>query len=115
MTFCDTGADLSLAPLIWKNKGKTRNLEKEIIIKSFDEKSEQILTESVVLKVHFGNCIVHLKFYLCDITTPIIGTDLLRDPRLKMSLNTKTETVHIDKQFTPPMTRPEPSKNYISA
>ena len=98
VTFCDTGADLSLAPLTWRNRGNLKKLDKEIIIKSFDGKSEQILTESVVLKVHFGNCILNLKFYLCDITTPIIGTDLLRNPRLKMSLNTKTENVHIDKQ-----------------
>ena len=99
VTFCDTGADLSLAPLTWRNKGNVKSLDRDIVIKSFDGKSEQILTESVVLRIHFGNCILHLKFYLCDVTTPIIGTDLLRNPRLKMSLNTKTENFHIDKQI----------------
>ena len=96
--FIDTAADLSLIPYSWKRYGKITKLRKHIKIRSFDGKSKQILKKSVSLKVNFGNVAVNLNFYLCKTKTPIIGVDLLRDPHLHLSINTKNEKFYIDRR-----------------
>ena len=96
--FIDTAADLSLIPHSWKRYGKTTNLRKNIKIRSFDGKSKQILRKTVSLKINFGNVAVNLKFYLCKTKAPIIGVDLLRDPKLNLSINTKNEKFYIDQR-----------------
>ena len=72
-------------------------MDEQIKVKSFDGKSWQMLKESVMLKINYGSFTIKLKFYICKVDTPIIGIDLLRNPRLKLSINTKTDTFHIDK------------------
>lgn len=72
-------------------------MSEPIKVKSFDGKSSQLLKESMILKINFGCVTTKLKFYFCKVDTPIIGIDLLRDPRLKLSINTKTNTFQIDK------------------
>ena len=96
-SFIDTAADISLVNEKWRKYGNSQKLNDPIKVKSFDGKSSQLLKESVMLKINFGNVTTKLKFYICKVETPIIGIDLLRDPRLKLSINTKTNTFHIDK------------------
>ena len=80
-SFIDTAADISLVSEKWRKYGNYQKLDKPIKVKSFDGKSSQILKESVILKINFGTITTKLKFYICKVETPIIGIDLLRDPR----------------------------------
>ena len=95
--FIDTAADISLVSEKWKKYGIVNKLDEPIKVKSFDGKSSQKLKESIVLKINFGGAKIKLKFFICKVQTPIIGIDLLRDPRLKLSINTKTNNFHVNK------------------
>ena len=95
--FIDTAADISLVSEKWRKYGIVNKLDEPIKVKSFDGKSSQKLKESIVLKINFGGAKIKLKFFICKVQTPIIGIDLLRDPRLKLSINTKTNNFHVNK------------------
>ena len=111
--FVDTAADLSLVPHSWSRYGKVSKLKKTIKIKSFDGKSAQILKHCVHLKINFGNIAAKLKFYLCKTKSPIIGVDLLRDPELHLSINTKSEKFYIDKKSMRTAKNEEISDQYL--
>ena len=94
--FIDTAADLSLIPPKWREYGLCKQMEKSMRIKSFDGQSTQKLEETLEIKMNFGTTRTKLKFYVCDIDTPIIGIDILRNEKMKISMNTKTENLHIN-------------------
>ena len=91
--FIDTAADLSLIPPKWREYGLCKQMEKSMRIKSFDGQSTQKLEETLEIKMNFGTTKTKLKFYVCDIDTPIIGIDILRNEKMKIS---KTENLHIN-------------------
>ena len=93
--FIDTAADLSLIPPAWRERGKCTELTRPIKIRSFDGKSAQMLKEKVDLTLEFGTVRTSMTFYTCDVLTPIIGNDLLRDTRRRLSINTRTENLYI--------------------
>ena len=82
-SFVDTAADMSLAPPSWREYGECRKLSKPINIKSFDGESVQSLEEKIDLTMDFGTVVTTMTFYVCQVTTPIIGIDMLRDNRQK--------------------------------
>ena len=94
--FIDTAADLSLISSEWSEQGDRERLKKPIKIKSFDEKSEQELRETVELKLKFGKTTSKMKFYICDVMTPIIGIDQLRDGQKQLSIDTETENFYVN-------------------
>ena len=97
--FLDSGADLSCCNEELAKYGDRKKLRKPIDVKSFDENSRQTITESVVIRMHFGPVIAHLRFYICNTKTNIIGTDLLRNKTVRISLNTFTEIMNLG-EFT---------------
>ena len=95
--FCDSAADLSICGEDVAKLGVRKPLMNPMTIRSFDNISKQTITETVTLKLHFGNLIVSLRFYVCSTTHPIIGIDLWRNSTLNLSLNTATEKFLIGK------------------
>ena len=93
--FLDTGADLSCCNEELAKYGDRKKLRNPIDIKSFDENSRQTITESVVIRMHFGPVIAHLRFYICNTRQNIIGTDLLRNKAVRISLNTFNEIMYL--------------------
>ena len=84
--FCDSAADLSICGEDVAKLGVRKPLMNPISIRSFDNFSKQTITETVTLKLHFGNLVVSLRFYVCTTTHPIIGIDLWRNSTLNLSL-----------------------------
>ena len=95
--FCDSAADLSICGEDVAKLGVRKPLMNPISIRSFDNFSKQTITETVTLKLHFGNLVVSLRFYVCTTTHPIIGIDLWRNSTLNLSLNTLSEKFLIGK------------------
>ena len=93
--FVDSGADLSCCNEDLAKYGERKILRKPIKIQSYDEESHQTVTESVIIRLHFGPVIAHLRFYVCNTRQNIIGCDLLRNNDVRISLNTFNEIMCI--------------------
>ena len=93
--FVDSGADLSCCNEDLAQYGDRKKLKTPIEIKSYDEASRQTINESVIIRLHFGPVIAHLRFYVCNTRQNIIGCDLLRNKAVRISINTYNEIMYL--------------------
>ena len=112
--FVDSAADLSITDYATSRLGKVEKLATPIKIRSFDNNSVQEITESTTLKLHFGSVIAIMKFYVCKTEFSIIGIDMLRNSKLNLSLNTKTEIFWIDRYPVKTACSPEEAAKELS-
>ena len=96
VAFIDTGADISLIPQEIVSMSEAKTISTPFTLRGFDNKVSQTVDKSVNVNLDFGDCEIEGKFYICKTKYMIIGCDLLRDPSLKMNLETKTGTIKID-------------------
>ena len=113
--FCDSAADISITDQATGALGTVEKLTTPIKIKSFDNQSTQYITEMSTLKLHFGSVIAIMRFYICKTAYTIIGIDMLRNSRLNLSLNTKTEIFWIDRYPIKTSCSPEEAAKELSA
>ena len=87
----DTGADISLAPFRFRDSGILSKLSYPFNVKGYDGRATTTIKETTTLEIDFKIS----KFYLTHVEFIIVGADLLRDSREKVSLNTKTDEFKI--------------------
>ena len=112
--FCDSAADISITDYATSRLGTVEKLTTPIKIRSFDNNSVQEITEMSTLKLHFGSVIAIMKFYVCKTEFSIIGIDMLRNSKLNLSLNTKTEIFWIDRYPIKTSCSPEEAAKELS-
>ena len=97
LMFSDSAADISITDHATGRLGKIEKLSTPIKIRSFDNRSTQLITETSTLRIHFGTVVAIMRFFICQTEYTIIGIDIFRNSRLNVSLNTKTELLWIEK------------------
>ena len=94
--FVDSGADVSILPRRCAPHAPLVKLQRPVTIGGFTRSTDPIIVThkiDVILNFHPGK--VKASFYVCDTKVPIIGSDLLRNKELKLSLHTGKEIVTI--------------------
>ena len=92
--FIDTGAECSIiASSMVEHMAKREDSGLEL--KGFTGQVGAKVTEMVDVNLDFGPVKVGCSFYVCDVETSIIGSDLLRDEGLGLSLNTRDELLSV--------------------
>ena len=113
--FADSAADISITDHATSRLGTVEKLTTPIKIRSFDNQSIQHITEIATLKLHFGSVIAVMRFYVCKTEFSIVGIDMLRNSKLNLSLNTKTEIFWIDRYPIKTSCSPEEAAKELSA
>ena len=93
--FVDTGAECSIisSSLVTHFKKRT---DASLKLKGFTGQVGAEVNEIVDVTLNLVPVSINCSFYVCDVETSIIGSDLLRDESLNISLNTQDELLTVD-------------------
>ena len=94
----DTGAELSLCPESLKHLGKIKKLSQPFKLKGFNGKGQCMAYEKTEMKLMFGQQSYKMTFFVCNTTTLLLGSDILRNKKTKVSINTATNKIKIKDQ-----------------
>ena len=108
--FVDTGADVSVLPAsLINNDVQLQPIKETFMLRGFDGEEKQSVTSSAFLTLNLGGVEISGKFYVCKANYVIIGCDLLRDPLMKISMDTKTGILNIAGKHLPTDNNPADS------
>ena len=87
--FIDTGSDVSIIPKnLLDDRAKLKPLKRPLELSGFKDEKTTTVRERTLLHVNFAPGILRASFYVLDVPHPIIGTDLLENKDLMLSLST---------------------------
>ena len=93
--FLDTGAEISILPPHLAKGHHLIPLDEKIDAVGFDGHLRSTITHKVELKLNFHPGCVAATFYVCAAPHPIVGSDLLQDETLDLSLETKSKILRV--------------------
>ena len=96
VAFIDSGSEISIINPRYVMNAEKQELEEPVELRGFDGTEGLSVFSKVEVKVNFGGVSTMMCFYLADIPTNIIGSDMLRRNSDQFSLNTADSilTVH---------------------
>ena len=93
--FLDTGAEVSILPPHLAKGHQLIPLDEPMDIVGFDGRLRSTITHKVEVKLNFHPGCVAATFYVCAAPHPIVGSDLLQDETLDLSLETKSKILRV--------------------
>ena len=94
-SFVDSGADLSVVPPEDVQHLSKQRLDRPFVVNGFTGGSKAEITHFVDATLDFCPGKVSGRFYVVDTPVAILGSDLLRDPQLRLSLETGEDILRI--------------------
>ena len=91
----DSAADISVIPLKFVAHLPLQKLDSPFQVEGFNGEICAKVDHRVDLEVKFVPGRLKTSFYVCDAIMPIIGTDLLRNKDLRLSLETGTNVFKV--------------------